>query len=128
MKPQESAVERPSPGTWKEFFVWAVLGAAAAFGLVIFGTLSAVPILIGVLLGATRPTLRRSWFGAMTGVGATSLYVAFVQRRGPGTVCWQTATASGCDQYADPWPWLIAGAALVVAGFVAHARRMRALS
>lgn len=128
MKSQGSAVERLSPGTWAEFFVWAVLGAAAAFGLVIFGTLAAVPILIGVGLAVTRPALRRSWFGAMTGVGAMSLYVAFAQRRGPGTVCWQTATASGCDQYANPWPWLVVGAALVVAGFVAHARRMRARS
>jgi hypothetical protein len=32
-------------------------------------------------------------------------------------------TASGCDQHLNPLPWLVAGAALVVAGFVAHARR-----
>jgi hypothetical protein len=49
--------------------------------------------------------------------------VAWVQRDGPGTTCWRTATASGCDQHLNPLPWLLAGAALFVAGFVAHARR-----
>jgi hypothetical protein len=125
MKPQESAVERPSPGTWAAFLVWAVLGAVAAFLLVSFLTLAAVPILIGVWLSATRPAFRRSWFGAMIGAGAVALYVAYVQRHGPGTVCWHTATASGCDQYLNPWPWLAGGAALVIAGVVAQARQMR---
>jgi hypothetical protein len=55
------------------------------------------------------------------------LYVAYVQRRGPGTVCWHTATASGCDQYLNPWPWLVAGAAFVIVSFIAHARRMHAV-
>jgi hypothetical protein len=105
-----------------------ILGAAAAFGLVIFGAPALLAIILAVLLPLTRRALRRSGFGVLTGVGAMSLYVAYVQRRGPGTVCWHTATASGCDQYANPWPWLVAGVALVVLGFIAHGRRMRARS
>jgi len=51
------------------------------------------------------------------------LYVAWVQRAGPGTTCWHTATASGCDQHLNPLPWLLAGIAMFVGGIVAYARR-----
>jgi hypothetical protein len=124
MKPQGMTLERSS--TWAEFCIWAVVGVIFGFALLIFPTLGVVLVLIGLGLAATRRALRRSWFGALAGVGATLLYVAFVQRHGPGIVCWQTATESGCDEYLNPWPWLVAGAALVVAGLVAQARRIRA--
>jgi hypothetical protein len=58
-------------------------------------------------------------------VGAALLFVAYLQRRGPGTVCWHTATASGCDDYMNPWPWLIAGAALVAVAVITQVRHMR---
>lgn len=67
-------------------------GAVAAFGLLILGTLAVAPILLAGWIARTRPSLRRSWVGVMAGVGMISLYVAYVQRRGPGTICWQTAT------------------------------------
>jgi hypothetical protein len=128
MKRSGSIVERASPGTWAGFCIWVVLGATAAFGLIATGSFAGLPILIGVVwLAVSRPALLRSGFGAMTGVGVVSLYVAYLQRRGPGTVCWHTATASGCDQYSNPWPWLVAGAAFTAIGVVAHARRMRAV-
>ncbi len=110
-------------GGWGWFFVWALLGSAAALSTVSLGPLLLLPVaLFGVFLG-TRPGVRRSAFGLLTGAGALLVYVAWVQRDGPGTTCWHTATASGCDQHLNPLPWLIAGAALVVAGFVAHVRR-----
>ena len=113
-----SPTERTAQGAWAQFFVWVVVGSAAAFGLVIFGTLVAVPILGIGLLAATRPALLRSWPGVLAGIGTMSLYVAYVQRRGPGTICWHTANASGCDQYANPWPWLVVGVGLVALGFL----------
>jgi hypothetical protein len=108
---------------WGWFLVWALLGAAAALGSVSAGSLLLVPVVaLGVFLW-TRPRIRHSGFGLLTGAGVLLLYVAWVQRDGPGTTCWHTATASGCDQHLNPLPWLLVGAALVVAGFVAHARR-----
>ena len=47
-----------------------------------------------------------------------ALLVAYLHRQGPGTTCWHTATASGCDQHLNPWPWLVVGIILVVAGIV----------
>jgi drug/metabolite transporter (DMT)-like permease len=78
--------------------------------------------LVGALM-VSRPTIRRSAYGFVTGVGALVLYVAWVQRAGPGTSCWQTATASGCDQHLNPLPWLLVGIPMFVGGIVAHARR-----
>lgn len=107
---------------WSWFVVWVLLGAAAAFGFISrLGLL--VPFLV---LGAflwTRPRVRRSALGLLTGAGVLLLYVAWVHRDGPGTICWHTATASGCDHRLNPLPWLVAGAALLVAGVVAQARR-----
>jgi amino acid transporter len=108
---------------WGWFFVWVLFGSAAALGIVSLGPLLLLPTaLLGLLLWR-RPVARHSAFGLLTGAGTPLLYVAWVQRDGPGTTCWRTATASGCDQHLDPLPWLVAGVALVVAGFVAHARR-----
>jgi hypothetical protein len=111
--------------TWGGFFVCAFLGAVAAFGLLTLGSLALLPAALAVWLVTARSTLRRSAFGLVAGVGVVGLYVAYVQRRGPGTVCWRTATASGCDQYLNPWPWLASGVALVLVGFIIHVRRLR---
>jgi hypothetical protein len=110
-------------GGWSWFFVWTLLGSAAALGTVSLGPLLLVPTaLLGVFLWR-RPGVRRSAFGLLSGAGILLLYVAWVQRDGPGTTCWHTATASGCDQHLNPLPWLIVGVALVVAGVVVHTRQ-----
>jgi uncharacterized membrane protein YhaH (DUF805 family) len=105
------------------FWAWAVLGAAVALAALSFGPILAAPILVIVWLMDSRPRIRRSAFGLVTGVGALLLYIAWVQRAGPGTTCWQTQTASGCDQHLNPLPWLLAGIVLFVGGIAAHARR-----
>jgi hypothetical protein len=111
------------PGGWGWFFVWTLLGSAAALGAISLGPLLILPVaLLGVVLWR-RPMVRRSACGLLAGAGILLLYVAWVQRDGPGTTCWHTATASGCDQHLNPLPWLVLGIVLVVAGFVAHARR-----
>ena len=67
----------------------------------------------------------RSAFGVLAGMGLLALYVAYVQRRGPGSVYWHTATASGSDQYLDPRPWLVVGVLLVAFGVGAFVWRRR---
>jgi hypothetical protein len=64
----------------------------------------------------------QSLFGLLAGAGLLSLFVAYVQRDGPGTTCWHTATASGCDQHLNPIPWLVAGVLLVVGAVVGQMR------
>ncbi|MGH3075929.1 MAG: hypothetical protein ACRDQC_13420 [Gaiellales bacterium] len=66
-----------------------------------------------------RRSMPRSALGAITGAGVPFLLVAYIQRKGPGTVCWHTATASGCDEYLDPRPWLVIGLLLTLGGIAA---------
>jgi hypothetical protein len=64
----------------------------------------------------------------LAGVGAISLVVAFIQRRGPGTFCSSTATRSGCNQYLDPRPWLVVGVVMVVVAMALQVRAIRRAS
>jgi hypothetical protein len=105
------------------FWAWALLGLAAALAAVSLGPILLAPVIAIAWLMASRSSIRRSAFGLLSGAGALLLYVAWVQRAGPGTTCWQTQTASGCDQHLNPLPWLIVGIALFVGGIAAHARR-----
>ena len=113
---------RPS---WGAFLVWTVAGVALGFSIVVIPSLAAILLVVGLVLGILRPALFDAAVGALAGAGLVSLYVAFVQRHGPGTVCWQTATASGCDEYLDPRPWLVAGLAMIVIAVVVQASRRR---
>jgi hypothetical protein len=110
---------------WLSFLAWVAVGAAIVFGFFLFSVfVLAAAVLVGVLV-ALQPSLRRGALGMLTGAGAISLWVAWVQRKGPGTVYWHTATASGSDQYLDPRPWLAAGLLLVIGGVAAHLWRNR---
>ena len=108
-------------GGW--FWGWTVVGALGALGLVSLGTFALIPATgVGVVM-ARLDDGRRSRLGLLAGAGLLALFVAYVQRDGPGTTCWHTATASGCDQHLNPLPWLVAGALLTLTAFVGQARR-----
>ena len=116
---------RTTGPTWAGFIVFAVIGAGFILGFLTLSVLFVAPIVVAVVVAVVRPNVLKSAFGLMAGAGSVLIYVAYVQRRGPGTVCWQTATASGGEDYLSPWPWLVVGVALVVAGILAHLSRMR---
>jgi hypothetical protein len=104
------------------FWAWATVGAAGALGLISLGPIALGPAFIaGVAMSRSR-TGSGSAFGLFAGAGLLSLFVAYVQRDGPGTTCWHTATASGCDQHLNPIPWLVIGIVLVVGAVIAQTR------
>jgi hypothetical protein len=105
------------------FWAWTLLGSAAGLAAVSLGPILLVPVVVIGALMASRPRIRRSAFGLLSGGGALLLYIAWVQRAGPGTTCWHTQTASGCDEHLNPLPWLLVGIVLLIGGIAAHARR-----
>jgi len=123
----ERAPRHPEAGSseliW--FFAWAAVGVGFALGVSALGVFALPLALLAAVLLVVRHHAGRATLGALVGVGFLSLYVAYVQRRGPGTVSWHTATASGTDQYLDPRPWLAVGILLVVGGLIAYLRLRR---
>lgn len=111
-----------TPCVW--FWAWAAVGAVAMLSLDL-GPLAALPALALGKLVATSGESRRSVAGVLTGAGLPLLWIAYVQRQGPGTTCWRTASAEGCDQHRGPLPWLIVGVIFVLAGLIVQTRRAR---
>ena len=107
------------------FVAWVVVGVGLGLGVSVLGVFAAPVALLAAVVLSVRHHAGRAALGALVGVGLLLLYVAYVQRKGPGTVSWHTATASGANQYLDPRPWLVAGLLLVVGGLVAYAWRGR---
>jgi len=104
---------------WAWFVLWTALGAAATLASLSLQILAAPLVVVVVLVLVARGAVSRAAFGLLAGAGLVALYVAYVQRKGPGVVTWHTATASGAEEYMDPRPWLIAGGILVAAGILA---------
>jgi len=87
------------------FWVWALLGAAAAVGSLSLGPLLAIPTLVvGVVLYRRRGA--GGAFGLLSGIGAFLLVIAYIQRSG---------------EFYDPVHWLAAGLVFFTAGVVGHA-------
>jgi hypothetical protein len=112
---------RRTPG-YVGFCLWALIGAVAALGLVSLGPIALGPALIAGAALSTSATARRSRFGLLAGPGLVSLFIAYLQRQGPGTTCWHTATAAGCDQHLNPIPWLLIGLLLITSATVLQTR------
>jgi hypothetical protein len=128
--PDSSAAQSVSPPRQRPhllrcgwFWAWAAMGVAGALGAVSLGPIVLFPAsLAGTAMARSRHG-RRSWVGLFAGVGLVSLFVAYVQRDGPGTTCWHTAAAGGCAQHLDPVPWLIVGMLLFAGAIVIQMRR-----
>jgi hypothetical protein len=101
---------------------WTLVGAGAVLGVLTLLTigifvLPVTGLLAGLLAwrGAHLPR-RLVGPGLLTGAGVIPLYIAFLNRGGPGMVCTTWATGGSCTQEMSPWPWVAAGLCLAGAG------------
>ncbi|HJU36550.1 MAG TPA: hypothetical protein VJ716_03920 [Gaiellaceae bacterium] len=103
------------------FWAWALVGAGLAFSVVSFlGVFTILPAAVAAFVLARRRPVTGA-FGLLTGAGAIPLFVAYLNRAGPGEICSRTATSVSCGQQLNPLPWLALGLALFTAGLVGHA-------
>lgn len=107
---------------------WVVVGAVLGFGVAGLLTIGIFVLPVGLVLaavGARQPALRtRAVGGVLAGVGLVGLYLAWLNRGGPGTVCHTTATSSECADRWSPWPF-VAVAVLLMVTSVAVLRLLR---
>ena len=113
---------------WAWFGAWLLTGAAWALSLVAILSIGlfVIPLaIVATVLLARRTSWRLGFSGLIAGPGAPLIYVAYLNRAGPGNVCTAVARGTSCMQEFDPLPWLIVGLALATAGVVAFLIRTR---
>jgi hypothetical protein len=131
MEPQTETVSAPAPATpvrtWT-YAWWLVVGALVGLGVMSLLTIGllfllAAAVLVGI--GVALPVLRnRSVVAIPAGVGLSVLYLAWLNREGPGDVCHVTGHTTRCTEQWSPWPFLAVALVLVAASF-ALARLVR---
>jgi hypothetical protein len=114
------------PYVW--FAAWLVVGAGAALGTISVIGVIVLPVTtaLAVLL-ATRRGSFAGIAGVVSGLGLPLLYVAYLNREGPGTVCRTLSGGVGesCVDEFSPWPWLVVGALFLVGGVAVFANQHR---
>lgn len=117
-------MQRAAPVGW--FLAWIAVGAAWSLSFLSFiGVLTILPTIGATLLLGLAGKHRDGAVGLpglAVGAGVLPLYVAYLNRAGPGMQC--RANASGgedCVEHLTPLPWLGVGLVLVVVGLVAFA-------
>jgi len=112
---------------WLWFAAWAAVGAAATLGLLSILSIG-ILVLVGGGIGtafllARAPGSLEGLPGAISGVGLPLLYVAWLNRSGPGTVCHAIRHGSECDQEWNPAPFWAAAAIFILGGGVVALRQ-----
>ncbi len=112
-------------GRWAAFGAWTLVGAGAAFGVLGLATIGIFVLAGTAVLGTLvwRGYGRSGSAGLVSGLGLPLLYIAFLNRHGPGWYCTSTGDSVACDELWTPWPWLVTGSALVLAGLLLRLRR-----
>lgn len=115
----------PPPGVWP-FLAWLAVGAGFCLAVASIPTIGVfvLPVVIVALIAllSWRGSRNGSAAGAISGLGTVPIYIAYLNRSGPGTVCATTAGGGQeCSAEWSPWPFLATGLLLVVAGLVLFA-------
>ena len=98
---------------------WALVGALVGVGIaallsigIAFLALAMTLAVVGVLVPALR---NRSALGVVGGLAVAPLWLAWLNKDGPGEVCTTTATSTSCAEQWSPWPFAASGVVLLVA-------------
>lgn len=125
-----ASVSGPRSG-WLWFSAWVLVGAT--YGVALVGALTiglyVLPIAIALtaLSAKARPS-SSTLSGLLPGLGLPFLFIAFLNRSGPGTSCTQTGTGQECTDLYSPWLPLTIAIVLVAAGLVIYRAAVRSSS
>jgi hypothetical protein len=106
-QPATSPPARTGP-RWAWFAAWLIIGAGYALSLLGAASIGLfvlpLPVLATILL-ARRQRVHGGLPGLISGLGVPLLYLAYLNRAGPGTIC-TTITGGGqdCTDQWSPWP------------------------
>lgn len=108
------------PAPWWAYGLWVGVGVLFGLGLAAILTIGVLLLAAGVVLAAValsrRAARNASAIAVVCGVGAVPLYLAWLNRGGPGNVCHVEQASEICIQEWSPWPFLAVGIVIVVAG------------
>jgi MYXO-CTERM domain-containing protein len=113
------------PQRW--FLAWLVVGVAWMFvllGAMTIGILLVPLALTGTILLARHRSAAIGAYGLVSGLGLPFLFVAYLNRDGPGEVCRTVRSGSRCTEEWSPWPWFAIGALLLLGGVALFRRRV----
>lgn len=120
----DTTVTRAATLIWP-FLGWAVVGAGACFTVIAALSIGVffVPAVAVALFAMLRWTRGRTttMAGLIAGPAPVLLYVAYINRGGPGTVCSAIPGGEQCVEQMNPWPWFATGVALLAIGIAAFA-------
>ncbi|MBM0277627.1 hypothetical protein [Micromonospora tarensis] len=106
------------PAPWA-YAWWAVAGALLGFGLASILTIGLLLLLLAVLLAVAgfllKPLRNHAAAAVLGGLGVAALYLAWLNREGPGRVCETTTTSTSCVEEWSPWPFLVVALLLITA-------------
>lgn len=113
------------PARWSWFVVWALLGGGFALGvlsLVSIGIFVLPVVLVLAVAAGWRAGSAREVVGLVSGAGLPVLYIAWLNRDGPGDVCRTYAGGSSCTQQWSPWPFVAVAFVLIGVGVTIFVR------
>jgi hypothetical protein len=113
---------------WPWFAGWAVAGAGFCLCLLVILSVGwfalSLPVIAVILLANYGPSPRAAT-GLLSGAGIPLLYVAYLNRSGPGEVCKSAGGGFSCTSEWNPLLVLIPAVLLIVAGGVAFSLARR---
>jgi len=121
-----AALPQKQQRRWFWFIGWAIVGAGWGLGLLGIATIGVfvLPVtLAATVVLATRPGAAAGLPGVLTGLGLPVLYLAHLNRGGPGRVCSSTPTSQTCTENSNPWLWLGTATLLIASGVLIWARQ-----
>ncbi len=124
---------RPSSPALGAYLWWLAGGALLGLGMVGLLTIGVFLLPLAIALIAVgllwSPLRNQSAVALVGGLAATPLYLAWLNREGPGRVCETIKDVNSCSEQWSPWPFVAVALILllltVCAGAMVTTRRIR---